>query len=123
MLLRATFGEPCGPCPRAPRAGRQWLLRHPPKALLLLPRISFTGDGETDSAAAWWFLWGDGVEARIVVADKAESAGQELLAEVGDLVAQGGMRLPERRFTPPAELLLPGIEPAKKRQRRGAVGG
>lgn len=57
MLLRATFGEPCGPCSRAPRNGRRWLIQHPPTALLMLPRISFTGDGNSDCAAAWWWIW------------------------------------------------------------------
>lgn len=57
MLLRCTFGEPCNSSPQAPRNGRLWLPAHPPTAILMLPRISFTGDGHTDSAPCWWFLW------------------------------------------------------------------
>ena len=62
MLLRCTFGEPC--------KGREWLISRPPTALLMLPRISFTGDGKSDSAAAWWFIWSPDVRPRIVVADR-----------------------------------------------------
>ncbi len=57
LLLRATFLEPCAASPRAPRNGRQWLTRRPPTRLIALPRISFTGDGQTDSAGAWWLVW------------------------------------------------------------------
>lgn len=98
MLLRATFGEPCASSRRAPRAGRQWLLRHPPTALLMLPRISFTGDNKTDSAAAWWFLWSADIAPRIVVADRAQGAGQVSLAMP---------RAKKAKSEPP--LLLPGM--------------
>lgn len=50
LLLRCTFLEPC--------EGRQWLTRFPPRAILSMSRVSFTG-GDTDSAPCWWFLWGD----------------------------------------------------------------
>ncbi len=51
LLLRCTFLEPC--------AGREWLTRHPPRAIISMSRLSFTDDGSTDSAPAWWFIWGD----------------------------------------------------------------
>lgn len=76
LLLRATFGEPCGPSRKAPRNGRRWLVQHPPTALLMLPRISFTGDGKSDSAPCWWFLWSRAVQPRIMIAERARSAGQ-----------------------------------------------
>lgn len=76
MLLRCTFGEPCQASHQAPRNGRQWLKERPPTALLMLPRISFTGDGSTDSAPCWWFIWSPEMRPRIVVKGRAESAGQ-----------------------------------------------
>lgn len=73
LLLRCTFLEPC--------AGREWLTRRPPTAILCLPRISFT-QGDTDSAPCWWFLWGE-VEPGIKVVTAKEQA--ELFAiEGGD---------------------------------------
>ena len=29
----------------------------PPAKVLSLPRVSFTGDGATDSAPCWWMIW------------------------------------------------------------------
>ncbi len=71
MLLRCTFLEPCGPShacrrkrpviPCSPdrclRNGRRWITETPPTRILSIPRISFTGDGQSDSAPAWWFVW------------------------------------------------------------------
>ena len=51
LLLRATWLEPTG--------DRQWLGRFPPKAELVLPRVSFIGGGPTDSAGCRWLIWGD----------------------------------------------------------------
>lgn len=51
MLLRITYLEPC--------EGRSaWLNQYPPDGLIVLPRISFTGDGDTDSATCAWMIWG-----------------------------------------------------------------
>lgn len=50
MLLRITYLEPC-----EGRAG--WLARYPPDKLIVLPRMSFTGDGQTDSATCAWMIW------------------------------------------------------------------
>jgi hypothetical protein len=56
MLLRLSYLEPC--------LNRiQWLQANPPKRVIVLPRISFTGDGRTDSVTACWVIWGN-VEAR-----------------------------------------------------------
>lgn len=50
MLLRLSYLEPC--------AGRvRWLVEHPPTRLIVLPRISFTGDGKTDSVTCAWYVW------------------------------------------------------------------
>lgn len=50
FLLRLSYLEPC--------TGRaSWLSENPPTRLLVLPRISFTGDGKTDSATCAWFVW------------------------------------------------------------------
>lgn len=51
LLLRLSFLE-------ATRA-RLWLRTDPPAAVLVLPRISFTGDGRHDSVVPAWFLWGE----------------------------------------------------------------
>jgi len=53
MLLRLSFLEPCDN--RGP-----WLAAHPPTRLIVLPRISFTGDGHKDSCTAGWMLWEKG---------------------------------------------------------------
>jgi hypothetical protein len=50
MLLRLTYLEPC-----EGRAG--WLAQCPPDHLIVLPRISFTGDGKTDSVTCGWMIW------------------------------------------------------------------
>jgi hypothetical protein len=35
----------------------RWLAEHPPTKLIVLPRISFTGDGKTDSVTCAWYVW------------------------------------------------------------------
>lgn len=50
MLLRLSFLEPC-------QNRRQFLRANPPTNLIVLPRISFTGDGRTDSCTAAWHCW------------------------------------------------------------------
>jgi hypothetical protein len=56
MLLRLSYLEPClNRC--------QLHADYPPKRVIVLPRISFTGDGRTDSVTACWIIWGN-VEAR-----------------------------------------------------------
>jgi hypothetical protein len=52
MLLRLTYLEPC-------KGRAEWLAVHPPNQLIVLPRMSFTGDGKTDSVTCAWFVWDD----------------------------------------------------------------
>lgn len=50
MFLRLSYLEPCD--------GRgEWLAEHPPTRQIVLPRVSFTGDGNTDSVTCAWFVW------------------------------------------------------------------
>lgn len=50
MLLRLSFLEPT-------YDRQDWLDRNPPNLLIVLPRISFTGDGKTDSVTVAWMVW------------------------------------------------------------------
>lgn len=50
MLLRLSYLEPT-----YQRAA--WLAQFPPQGLIVLPRISFTGDGKTDSVTCAWMVW------------------------------------------------------------------
>ena len=54
MLLRLSYLEPCF-TRKSNRA--QWLSEHPPTKLIVLPRISFTGDGKTDNVTCAWMVW------------------------------------------------------------------
>jgi hypothetical protein len=59
FLLRLSFLEPTTGTAR--HAGRaDWLAAHPPCRLIVLPRISFTGDGNTDSVTCAWMVWSRG---------------------------------------------------------------
>jgi predicted RNA methylase len=50
FLVRSSFLEPCN--------DRKRLLKEcPPSDILVLPRISFTQDGKTDSANYHWLIW------------------------------------------------------------------
>jgi len=50
FLLRLSFLEPT-------EARGNWLSKNPPAGLIILPRISFTGDGKTDSVTCAWMVW------------------------------------------------------------------
>lgn len=50
FLLRLSYLEPC-------ENRGAWLSAHPPNQLIVLPRISFTGDGNTDSVTCAWCVW------------------------------------------------------------------
>ena len=66
MLLRLSFLEPTKD--RGP-----WLAEHPPTRVIVLPRISFTGDGKTDSVTCAWLAWERGVKyQQIVVVPKSK---------------------------------------------------
>lgn len=49
MLLRLSYLEPCN--------NRAEFLSAFPPSLIVLPRISFTGDGKTDNVTCAWFIW------------------------------------------------------------------
>lgn len=50
FLLRLSFLEPT-------IARGHWLKDHPPSAMIVMPRISFTGDNKTDSVTVAWLIW------------------------------------------------------------------
>lgn len=50
MLLRLSWLEPT-------HKRGEWLQRNPPNQIIVLPRISFTGDGKTDSVTCAWMVW------------------------------------------------------------------
>jgi len=52
-LLRISYGEPC-----ENRARWLWGNQDRQSILYLPKRVSFTGDGATDSVATAWFIWG-----------------------------------------------------------------
>lgn len=57
FLLRLSFLEPTN-------KRQEFLCIHPPDKLLVLPRLSFTGDGKTDSVTCAWVIW-DHYERRV----------------------------------------------------------
>ncbi len=60
MFLRLSFLEPTIDKVRKKGViqGRgEYLEAHPPDALIAVPRISFTGDGNTDSVICAWMVW------------------------------------------------------------------
>lgn len=67
LLLRLTFLEPCGASRLGARNDRRWLTKCPPSRLIVTPRISFTGDGSTDSCTTAWFVWLKGEKGTIQV--------------------------------------------------------
>lgn len=68
MLLRITWLEPV-----ATRA--DFLRRHPPTKLIVMPRFSFRANGKTDSAPAAWMIWSSLVTPGVVV--EATPAGND----------------------------------------------
>lgn len=50
MLLRLSYLEPV-------KDRGAWLNAHPPTSMIVLPRISFTGDGKTDNVTCAWMVW------------------------------------------------------------------
>jgi hypothetical protein len=49
MLLRLSFLEPT--------RRRAWIVDNPPDRLIVLPRISYTTDGKTDTVTSAWMIW------------------------------------------------------------------
>lgn len=60
MLLRLSFLEPT-------RERGPWLAENPPDLVIVLPRISFTGDGKTDSVTCAWMIWDKTIEEKGVI--------------------------------------------------------
>lgn len=50
FLLRLSFLEPTS-------ERGQWLANNPPTAIHIMPRVSFTNDGKTDSSTCAWMVW------------------------------------------------------------------
>lgn len=74
MLLRLSFLEPC--------EGRAaWLEEHPPSDLIVLPRISFTGDGNTDSVTCAWMVWGSPYQQSIAIVNPKDERQGSLLEQ------------------------------------------
>lgn len=57
MLLRLSWLEPCA-------NRRDWLRKYPPTELIVLPRISFTGNGKTDSVTCAWMIWNKAISTQ-----------------------------------------------------------
>lgn len=75
MLLRLSYLEPC--------EGRgTWLEEHPP-SLIVLPRISFTGDGNTDSVTCAWMVWNSDYAQSIQIVNVRDERQGSLLEQHG----------------------------------------
>ena len=61
MLLRLSYLEPT-------EDRGAWLNEHPPTSMIVLPRISFTGNGKTDSVTCAWMVWEKDKTGTITVA-------------------------------------------------------
>jgi hypothetical protein len=71
MLLRLSFLEPV-------ESRGAWLNEHPPTTLIVLPRISFTNDGHTDSVTCAWMVWNKlDTRQRIIVAENPRFVRQD----------------------------------------------
>jgi hypothetical protein len=68
MLLRLSYLEPV-------EDRGAWLNEHPPTKLIVLPRISFTGNGKTDSVTCASMIWKkNGMGQQIIVAENPRFA-------------------------------------------------
>jgi hypothetical protein len=70
MLLRLSFLEPV-------EDRGAWLNEHPPTGMIVLPRISFTGDGKTDSVTCAWMVWEKSKTGTIAVAENPKFIKRE----------------------------------------------
>ena len=68
FLLRLSFLEPTD------KRG-EWLKNNPPNGMIVLPRISFTGDGKTDSVTCAWMLWNLSENFGVRIVPKSEFRG------------------------------------------------
>lgn len=70
MLLRLSFLEPV-------ENRGAWLNANPPTHLIVLPRISFTGDGKTDNVTCAWMVWRKHDQGTITIAKNPKFAEVE----------------------------------------------
>lgn len=87
MLLRLSFLEPV-------EDRGAWLNQHPPTDLIVLPRISFTGNGKTDSVTCAWMVWRkNATQQRIVIAQNPKFAPKLITKErrYGEQFGTGNM--------------------------------
>jgi hypothetical protein len=75
MMLRLSFLEPV-------ESRGEWLNQNPPHRIIVLPRISFTGNGKTDNVTVAWMVWYADAEA-----------------EIGELVDTGKYRFPPNQYS------------------------
>lgn len=73
MLLRLTWLEPT-------LARGEFLAEHPPK-VISIPRISFTGDGNTDNVPTAWFVWEHDRRVEDVIVVPRRAASSQLVLE------------------------------------------
>jgi hypothetical protein len=79
MLLRLSYLEPT-------EDRGAWLNNNPPTTLIVLPRISFTGNGKTDSVTCAWMVWDKRADGqRIVIAENPKFANVERIKRTADL--------------------------------------
>ncbi len=55
LMLRISWLEPTKNEKKHPRG--PWLSAHPPDKYLVMPRHSFTGNGQSDNATTAWMIW------------------------------------------------------------------
>jgi hypothetical protein len=60
FLLRLSFLEPT-------RERGTFLGNNPPDLVIVLPRISFTGDGKTDSVTCAWMIWDKDIKDKGII--------------------------------------------------------
>lgn len=85
MLLRLSFLEPV-------EDRGSWLNDHPPTSMIVLPRISFTGNGKTDSVTCAWMIWEKGKQGTITVAENPKFTRNELFSETTTVESQGSLQ-------------------------------
>ncbi len=68
MMLRLSYLEPT-------KKRGTWLNKYPPTKLIVLPRISFTGDGKTDNVTCAWMIWHkDGIQRGTIISENPKFA-------------------------------------------------
>jgi hypothetical protein len=89
MLLRLSYLEPCN--------NRADFLSANPPSLIVLPRISFTGDGKTDNVTCAWFVWDfSGQQRQVNIVTKDEVSDIMADAEARPATASHGLATDSR---------------------------